>query len=298
MSNEFDIDAPADMELLGGTFDDKQADSEVEAKDEASSEAGHEEGAVEAGAEEADATTNDQEPEPPNKRDPVIPRARFDEVNAKLHAERQEREALQAEVDRLRQEQQAPAFANTSVSDLEQQFFDALMEGEKEKAVEIRARINADIEARAEARAAERATQAIVEREHVSALNAVVASSIKAYPFLDTNSDQVNSQAIDDVVEWRDFYIAKGESAASALSRAVNRVAPSYVATDPTTAKQLVTDKRQQEAVSRAAKSAASQPPRVDAGVGNRAIPSGDSIVGNQAKWEKASDEERLRYLM
>lgn len=297
MSNEFDIDAPADMELLGGTFDDKQADSEVEAKDEASSEAGHEEGAAEAGAEEADATTNDQEPEPPNKRDPVIPRARFDEVNAKLHAERQEREALQAELNALRQAKQDPA-ANTSVADLEQQFFDALMEGEKKKAVEIRARINADIEARAEARAAERATQAIVEREHVSALNAVVASSIKAYPFLDTNSDQVNSQAIDDVVEWRDFYMAKGEAAASALSRAVERVAPGYVQADQSNAKPAVTDKRQQSALEKAANTANSQPPRVDAGVGNRAIPSGDSIVGNQAKWEKASDEERLRYLM
>jgi hypothetical protein len=298
MSNEFDIDAPADMELLGGTFDDKQANSEAEAKGAAASEADQVGGAAEAGAEEAGAAANDQEPEPTNKRDPVIPRARFDEVNAKLHAERQEREALQAEVDRLRQEQQAPAFANTSVSDLEQQFFDALMEGEKEKAVEIRARINADIEARAEARAAERATQAMSEREQTAALNSVVERSVKAYPFLDTNSDQSNPQAIADVVEWRDFYMAKGESAASALARAVDRVAPSYVAEEPATAKQPVTDKRQQAAVVNGAKAAASQPPRVDAGVGNRAIPSGDSIVGNQAKWEKASDEERMRYLM
>lgn len=297
MSKEFDIDAPADMELLGGTFDDEQVESEVEAEVEAAPEADKEEAAAEAGAEDADVAANEPEPEPANKRDPVIPRARFDEVNAKLHAERQEREALQAELDRLRQAQQAPVSANASVADLEQQYFDAMMEGEKDKAVEIRARINADIEARAEARAAERATQAITEREQASALNAVVASSIKAYPFLDTNSDQVNQQAVSDVVEWRDFYMAKGESAASALSRAVDRVAPGYVI-EQAPAKPVVTDKRQQAALANGAKAANSQPPRVDAGVGNRAIPSGDSIIGDQAKWEKASDEERMRYLM
>ena len=52
-----------------------------------------------------------------------------------------------------------------------------------------------------------------------------------------------------------------------------------------------------QKALETAAKAAAAQPPRVDAGVGNRAVPSGDSIFGDQDKWEKASEAERLRYL-
>jgi hypothetical protein len=46
----------------------------------------------------------EEEPAPP-KRDPVIPRARFDEVNAKLHAAREEAEQLRAALAERQQEQ-------------------------------------------------------------------------------------------------------------------------------------------------------------------------------------------------
>ena len=52
-----------------------------------------------------------------------------------------------------------------------------------------------------------------------------------------------------------------------------------------------------QAAIATAAKASAAQPPAVEAGIGNRAIPFGDDIIGDQAKWEKASEAERLRML-
>ena len=78
---------------------------------------------------------------------------------------------------------------------------------------------------------------------------------------------------------------------------AAQKVAPLYATASPDT-QPHATDKRKQAAVANAAKANAAQPPRVDAGVGNRSIPAGDSIVGNQEKWEKASEAERMRFLM
>jgi hypothetical protein len=292
MSNEFDIDAPADMELLAGTFGDEASTPEAETDDKSVDPEIKEEDAPEVEAPAAEA-----EPDQSDKRDKVIPRARFDEVNAKLHAEREEAARLREELDALRRKNQA-APESVDIDALEDQHFDALMEGDKEKAKQIRAQINAEIKASAKQDAIETVSRNMAEREQKSALMSVVNSAVEKYPFLDSNSEEANSQAINDVVEWRDFYISKGEAPHIALARATEKVGPMYAApAQQNTAEAPATDKRKQLALVNGAKAAAAQPPRVDAGVGNRAIPLGDSIIGNQDKWEKASDAERLRYL-
>ena len=71
MTTEYEIDTPADMELLGG---------EQEQGDETEPE-------QESGQEDLDSSGQDEDDEaeeeqaPPPKRDQAIPRARFDEVN-------------------------------------------------------------------------------------------------------------------------------------------------------------------------------------------------------------------------
>ena len=102
------------------------------------------------------------------------------------------------------------------------------------------------------------------------------------------------------MVEWRDFYLSKGDTPAAALQKAAAKIAPIYNKTteptpDPTP--EPLTDKRKQAAIATAAKASAAQPPAVEAGIGNRAVPFGDDIIGDQAKWEKASEAERLRML-
>ena len=44
-------------------------------------------------------------------------------------------------------------------------------------------------------------------------------------------------------------------------------------------------------------KTASAQPPAVEAGIGNRAIPIGDDLISDQNKWDKASEAERQRFL-
>ena len=295
MSNEYDIDTPADMELLGGT--DIEADDVAPVTKEGAEEASPVEDVAEAAAEE-------EQEQAPAKRDAVIPRARFDEVNAKLHAEREAREAAEsrlAEMERRRRENQSnkdkqAATSEADIDALEDQYFEAILEGDKDKAKGLRSKINAEIYNKAEAASTAAVSASLSQREAKTSFEKAVAQTVTDFPFLDSNSPESSPEAIAEVVEWRDFYIAKGDSPASALQKAAQKVAPLYATASPDT-QPPATDKRKQAAVANAAKANAAQPPRVDAGVGNRSIPAGDSIVGNQDKWEKASEAERLRYL-
>lgn len=285
MSNAYDIDAPADMELLGGTDIDTEAEEVAAPEPEEVAAPAEEVAAVEEVPEE--------EEQPQAKRDSVIPRARFDEVNAKLHAAREEAEQLRAALSSQTSPQQA---SNVDVDALEDEYFDAILEGDKTRAKTIRATINAEIYSKAEAASTAAVSASLNQREAKTSFENAVAQTVAEYPFLDSNSTESSPEAIANVVEWRDFYIAKGDTPADALQKAAQKVAPLYAPQSAPQSEPLV-DKRKHQAIVAGAKTAASQPPRVDAGVGNRTIPSGDSIIGNQDKWEKASEADRMRYL-
>ena len=291
MSEPFDFEGETDMELLGGVIDEEaKADPEPEVEKEA-------EPAPEVEPEPKSEPEEEDAPQP--KRDAVIPRARFDEVNAKLHAEREEANRLRAELEALSQPKTAQP-TEIDVDTLEDQFFDAIINGEKEKAKEIRAQINAEIYTKARAASEEAVSSTLTQREIQSSFAKVVEQTVTDYPFLDSNSPDANAEAIGEVVEWRDFYLSKGDTPAAALQKAAAKIAPIYNKTteptpDPTP--EPLTDKRKQAAIANAAKASAAQPPAVEAGIGNRAVPFGDDIIGDQAKWEKASEAERLRML-
>ena len=284
MSEPFDFEGETDLELLGGVIDEDQtADPEPEVVEEA-------EPAPEVAPEPNPEQEEEDAPQP--KRDAVIPRARFDEVNAKLHAEREEANRLRAELEALNRSSTTQADA-IDVDTLEDQFFDAIINGEKERAKEIRAQINAEIYTKARAASEEAVSTTLTQREIQSSFAKAVEQTVTDYPFLDSNSPDANAEAIGEVVEWRDFYLSKGDTPAAALQKAAAKIAPIYSKAAP----ELPTDKRKQAAIATAAKASAAQPPAVEAGIGNRAIPFGDDIIGDQAKWEKASEAERLRML-
>ena len=287
MSEPFDFEGETDLELLGGVIDDEhKADPEPEPTPEPMPD-------PEPKAEEDPKPEEEGAPQP--RRDAVIPRARFDEVNAKLHAEREEANRLRTELEAMNRSSTTQADA-IDVDTLEDQFFDAIINGEKERAKEIRAQINAEIYNKARAASEEVVSTTLTQREIQSSFAKVVEQTVTDYPFLDSNSTDANAEAIGEVVEWRDFYLSKGDTPAAALQKAAAKIAPIYSkATEPTP--EPLTDKRKATALATAAKASAAQPPAVEAGVGHRAIPFGDDIIGDQAKWEKASEAERLRIL-
>lgn len=270
MTTEFDIDTPADLELLGGREEEEiEPGQENEAKEE-----------------------RQEEPAPP-KRDPVIPRARFDEVNAKLHAAREEAEQLRA--DLAAKQEQAPA--SVDVDDLEDQYYEAIMAGDKEEAKKIRSQINSDLYARAEATSTAVVSRQLAEQAAEAQFQQVVKQAVTVYPFLDSASKSMNEAAIAEVLSWRGMYEAQGHSKANALAMAVNKVGPYYHRPAPAAEEEPPVDTRKQKAMRLAAETAVLQPPRVDDGVGTRAIPVSREILGNQDKWERASESERMRFL-
>lgn len=290
MSEPFDFEAETDMELLGGTFEDDPKPEEPEIKQDEP--APKEEPKAEGEPKEAPTPDDDEPEEPQPKRDAVIPRARFDEVNAKLHAEREEAARLRAELEALTKK---PEPTDNSIDTLEDEYFEAMIAGDKTKAKEIRATINAEIFTRAQAASEETVTATLTQREMQTSFSKAVEQTVSAYPFLDSTKPEANAEAIAEVVEWRDFFIAKGESPAVALQKSAGKVAPLYAAKSEPTPPAV--DTRKQKAVEVAAKTANAQPPSVEAGVGNRSIPLGDDLINDQNKWDKASEAERQRFL-
>ena len=292
MSEPFDFEGETDMELLGGTFEDEPAPAELDAEPEEPKEEPKAEPKAEDESKEAPTPDDDEPEEPQPKRDTVIPRARFDEVNAKLHAEREEAARLRAELEALTKK---PEPADNNIDTLEDEYFEAMIAGDKARAKEIRATINTEIFNRAQVASAETAAATLSQREMQTSFTSAVEQTVKAYPFLDSTKPEANAEAIAEVVEWRDFFISKGESPAMALQKAAGKVAPLYAAkADPTPPP---VDTRKQKAVEVAAKTASAQPPSVEAGVGNRSIPLGDDLINDQNKWDKASEAERQRFL-
>jgi hypothetical protein len=236
--------------------------------------------------------------EPPQERSAVIPRGRFDEVNSKLHAEREENARLRAQLEASAKAQpKAPeAPAPVEKVDLEQEYYEAVQAGDRDKALAVRAQINAEIEARAEEKAAARVGREFTEREQRNALNSAATKAIQSYPFLDSSAADANTEAIAEVVEWRDFYAAKGEPVHVALEKAVAKVAPMYAKPAPVEPPVPTQDGRRQAAAVRNLREAGQQPPAPSAGIGNRAAPA-EPKIESQKDWESLSAEQRERML-
>lgn len=278
------IDVPVEeSELFGG------ADAAPEASETALGDA---ELASDAGGE----IPAESEPEAPaQEREAAIPRARFDEVNAKLHSERERAEAAERRLAELEQQSKAPqgepTASSASLEEMESKFYDAMMDGDKEQATKIRAEINTELAARAERAASERLSRQLSEREVALSVASVGAKALADYPFLNHEADTANAEAIAEVIEWRDFYTSKGEPLPVALEKAVAKVAPSYVSAQPA-AEAPAVDPRKRAALTRNAAESALQPPAPVAGIGNRAAPPRPK-VDTQQDWEKLSDSDR-----
>ena len=150
-----------------------------------------------------------------------VPYGRFKEVNDKLR----ELEAMVTELKTSRQTKESATQAEPpdefDIDAAEADYLQAFEEGDTQRALLIRKAINDEIR-----RQATGATQAELNRRTETELvNEVARQAVEKYPFLDDNGDPA---AVNDVIEWRDFYASKGESPSQALAKAVEKVAPLY----------------------------------------------------------------------
>ena len=296
MTDEFDINAEPDLDLLEGTEDEDQelvqdaADDDEQTDEQAENE-----------------EVKPEEEKPATKRDPVIPRARFDEIHSQWKAEQERAARLEAELQALRQQKQEEKPTDAvDLRELKQRLFDYRLDpdSDQDEIDKIEDQIEAERDRRAEARAEARIAERERIREAESAKKAAqqqeaeaqseASKLVEKYPWLDSVSGDGDPEAIAEVIALRDWYFRNGQSLYAALVKAAGVIAKARAEENqPINTK----DERRNLALVEAAKSAAAQPARGDAGVGNRAMPADKSILDNQDAYEKADVKERMRLL-
>lgn len=176
-----------------------------------------------------------------NGKAKMVPHARFNEVNETLKSERAARLALEEELARTRgqvppkQEQQKDEPKPYDFDAAEDLYNEAIMGGETEKAKAIRREIRQEEQKQFERAAEEKAAatydarrQQDVQQAAQAALQAAADNAYETYPFLNSESEDKNDDAIEMVVAVRDANMRKGMEPAEALRKAVAKVGPMY----------------------------------------------------------------------
>ncbi len=225
-------------------------------------------------AEEPEAPTTDEpvtEPAaaPVAEREPMIPHARFEELNQRLKLEQASRLELESRLNELARKTEAPKPPPFDAQAAEKDYLKAVMEGDIDRASALMGAIRAHERQQIEAEVTARTRTEIEQARALTALETVAEAAVQQYPFLDPTSPSANPAAIAEVVEWRDYYVvAKGMAPAKALKSAVARVAPAHDKTPPAALPEQSERTFAQRQAN--AKIAAQQPPAL-AGIGERA---------------------------
>lgn len=216
----------------------KKQREEEEAADAAAAEAkkAEEEKAAEEDKKSADKDLTDEEKaeaakieaeraakEDKGKKQPMVPKSRLDEVlaknkelTAKLEAEQKARESRQPE----KKEGEQPFDFDAK----EEAYMQAVIDGEKEKALAIRKEI------RAAEKAAMQQTAAAEQGQNSEAVALAAAAAVieENFPQFVKGSEKYNEEATMRVVKMRDALIAQGSNAVEALNEAVDFVVKKY----------------------------------------------------------------------
>ena len=197
--------------------------------------------------------------------EPMIPHARFEELNQKLKLEQASRLELEGRLNALAQQAHAPPPFDAVAA--EKEYLKAVLDGNVDAASALMSAIRAHDRQQLEAEIAARTQQQIERATARTALETVADAALQQYPFLDPNQTAHDPAAVAEVVEWRDYYVvAKGLTPAKALKAAVDRIAPAYAKKAPATEPPGRTLAQRQVN----AQAAAHQPPAL-VGVGERA---------------------------
>lgn len=226
-----------------------------------------------------------------------IPRARMNEVVRQREVAQAEAAELRRENERLRAAQggaapaapaaaavAAPAIKAFDVDAAEEQFIQALMDGDVKAAAALRGKINAHIEDAAFSRF----TEATSNQQAATIAATTVDELLQTYPWLD---EPEGAEALELIEASVAFKMSRGTPHHQALAEATNAIAPRFVPDGHPSralpAKQGAVDTRTQRADQRGAADSLLQPAAVQAGMGNRATPA-------QVDATRLSDDEYM----
>jgi hypothetical protein len=176
-------------------------------------------------AEDEAADDSDKEQEEASDKDipnPMIPRQRYNAVSERLKAERQKAEKLQAEIDEIRNNQNAPEQIDAKIDELMVKHAEAIKEGDAEGAAQTMRELmhlqRDSFNAEMQAQLAETKTSVKAETE----LDTLIDNITENLPVFDPDHESYDQGVVDEVLFDQDAYISRGMTPAAALNRAVN----------------------------------------------------------------------------
>lgn len=165
-------------------------------------------------------------------------KARWETSKGLIRKEKQEKEELAKELARLKAQpkidEKTVKEESSEIDDLENQYMDALLDGDKETAMKMRRQVNALLAEQfkqtretIKKEATEEFSRVYASEKMTDEVNRFVADTSAKYPFLDhTNKKTANPLAIKLVRATRDEKIEEGIDFLSALKEAVSEIAP------------------------------------------------------------------------
>lgn len=234
-----------------------------------------------------------------------IPKARFNEVNNARKLAEARADLLAAELERLRQPgaaaapapAAAPAAPAFDVKAQERAYADAMLEGDVDKALEIRDTINDHIMAMAEQRATTRVQANMTQAQTARTLQEASNQAVQDFPYLDTPE---GADALDLIIAKRNAGVAAGKPIHVALAEAVALIAPRFAPAGQGTPSSVLqgkgapADTRSANALARGAQDSNLQPPAIVNGIGNRATQGKVDVTQlTDAQFEQLTPEQK-----
>ncbi len=248
-----------------------------------------------------------QEAEEAKKRNIRIPKARFDEAQAKARAREQ---ALLEEIEKLKGGQQASATQKavsdmkSKIEELQDKYEDLILDGKKDEARKVRRQVEglrdelSEYQTNTKSEAARKA--AIDEMSY----NAQLAGYEAKYPALNPEHEDFDEDKTDEVATLLNAFVKSGQKRADALAKAVKYVLGAPPAAgkggDDDRAKGLA-DQRAAEARKKAADANKKQPPNgKDVGLDSDKAGGGkggdvDVLRLSQDKFAKLDEETKAK---
>lgn len=304
--DEFEVDPAARGDLIGRAEDEEPAqdtdDDDAEESDELEEqESEDEEEEDEADADEPEAAEEDPTEEPDaddeeeqaprakakGKDEPRIPKSRFDEVNERRKAAERRLKELEE------REKEAEQGVDFDFDAKEAEFMEAVLDGDKDKALAIRREIRAAERAIIEQQTARTSAATREQTKAELELQQAIDEAKSTYPAFDDASEAYSQDLTDEVLELFNGYVAQKYAPAVAMRKATRIVAklhdlgaPSEAEAEEAPAPKASLKPGQ---VERKLKAAKRQPPQPKGRAEERTV---DVLRMSEAEFEKLSEAE------
>ena len=205
-----------------------------------------------------------QEAEEAKKRNIRIPKARFDEAQAKARAREQ---ALLEEIDRLKGGQQASATQKavsdmkSKIDELQDKYEDLILDGKKDEARKIRKQVDAMREELVEYQTSVKSDAARKAAVDELSYNAQLAGLEAKYPALNPEHEDFDEDRTNEVATLLNAFVKSGVKRADALSKAVKYVLGAPPEQKVSDAGKVLAEQRAKTAREKAAEADKKQPP-------------------------------------